>query len=112
MSLVTFMFGNHTFKCFDDKEKALAFNSDLWDEEDQSSLLRLELVEVEGIDVILREGGSISYFSERIERAISSLPNVRDHRAGPGDQVQAEKAIVAGSGASTCWAAVQSGDAI
>jgi hypothetical protein len=31
-------------------------------------------------------------------------PNVRDHRAGPGDQVKAESAPVAGSGASTCWA--------
>jgi hypothetical protein len=34
-------------------------------------------------------------------------PNVRDHRAGPGDQVNAESTPVAGSGASTCWADAQ-----
>ena len=31
-------------------------------------------------------------------------PNVRDHRAGPGDQGKADQTIAAGSGASTCWA--------
>ena len=31
-------------------------------------------------------------------------PKVRDHRAGPSDQGRAEQAIVAGSGASPCWA--------
>jgi hypothetical protein len=30
--------------------------------------------------------------------------NVRDHRAGPSDQGKADQTIVAGSGASTCWA--------
>ena len=35
-------------------------------------------------------------------------PNVRDHRAGPSDQGKADQAIVAGSGASTCWADAQS----
>lgn len=31
-------------------------------------------------------------------------PNVRDHRAGPSDPSKAGETIVAGSGASTCWA--------
>jgi uncharacterized protein YijF (DUF1287 family) len=34
--------------------------------------------------------------------------NVRDHRAGPDDPSKAEPTIVAGSGASTCWADAQS----
>jgi hypothetical protein len=38
-----------------------------------------------------------------ISRIRGCLPNVRDHRAGPSDQVKAESAPVAGSGASTCW---------
>ena len=33
---------------------------------------------------------------------VPNPPNVRDHRAGPDDPSKAEKAIVAGSGASTC----------
>ena len=32
------------------------------------------------------------------------LPNVRDHRAGRCGVCEAGKFIVAGSGASTCWA--------
>jgi hypothetical protein len=46
-------------------------------------------------------------FLDSIENVIFSPmnpPNVRDNRAGPGDQVKAESAPVAGSGASTCWA--------
>jgi hypothetical protein len=31
-------------------------------------------------------------------------PNVRDHRAGGMDGFEAESALVAGSGASPCWA--------
>ena len=41
-------------------------------------------------------------------RSIGYPPNVRDHRAGPSDQGKADQAIVAGSGASTCWADAQS----
>ena len=31
-------------------------------------------------------------------------PNARDHWAGPSDQGKADQTIVAGSGASSCWA--------
>ena len=41
---------------------------------------------------------------QRIAKIISSLPNVRDHRAGQDQPGESKNNTVAGSGASTCWA--------
>jgi len=46
----------------------------------------------------------------RLEMIQSLKPNVRDHRAGPDDPSKAGPTIVAGSGASTCWADVSPPD--
>jgi hypothetical protein len=40
----------------------------------------------------------------RLRRALRLLPNAQDQRAGPDDPSKAGQAVVAGSGASTCWA--------
>jgi hypothetical protein len=47
---------------------------------------------------------SMRHIAAMVNLAEDELPNVRDHRAGPSDPSKAGQAIVAGSGASTCWA--------
>ena len=74
-TIISFCFGDHTFKCFESQVRALEYLDELWDEEFQTCLLNLEMVEVHGVDTIVREGGSLSYFLKRIGDAICRLHN-------------------------------------
>jgi hypothetical protein len=82
---IIFCFGNHTSKTFNSEIEAHEYLEYLWDEDDQKSLICLEMVMIEqrGCDTIFihRDGGSLSRFVIEIQKAFFDPPNAKDQRA-------------------------------
>ena len=75
---IIFCNGNHTSTRFTDKQKALDYVNELWDEEDQSRLLNIEMIIVQQRgyepEMIHRGAGSNSSFIRKFENLMENLP--------------------------------------